>query len=127
MKKGNLIVLCILCFALIVSGLYVFMQKKNHASDSLAQITVFGKVKETIDLNTVTSPYDLKIENNKGGYNIIHVENGKIRVIEANCPDGLCIKRGDVMPGGAPAVCIPNGVVVEVTGSNANSLDTFSQ
>ncbi|MGN1098388.1 MAG: NusG domain II-containing protein, partial [Clostridia bacterium] len=57
-----------------------------------AKITLNGEVIKTVDLS-VTEPYEFDVESG-GGYNRIRVENGRIAVIDADCPDRLCVKQG---------------------------------
>lgn len=44
------------------------------------------------------------------------VSNGKVRVIDADCPDKLCEKRGAISRKGDSIVCLPNRLVVKIAG-----------
>ncbi|MDO4572251.1 MAG: NusG domain II-containing protein [Clostridia bacterium] len=44
----------------------------------------------------------------------IVVENGRARMAEANCPDGLCLAAGAAGPS-RPVICLPNEIVISVT------------
>ena len=50
-----------------------------------------------------------------GGVNEITVRDGKVAVTAADCPDHYCMDMG-WRNGGAPIVCLPNGLVIEFTG-----------
>ena len=50
-----------------------------------------------------------------GGTNEITVRDGKIAVTAADCPDHYCMEMG-WRNGGAPIVCLPNGLVIEFAG-----------
>lgn len=52
------------------------------------------------------------------GVNTVQIENGKIRVLEADCPDQVCVHMGWLSSGSLPIVCIPNRLVIEFTDSN---------
>ena len=52
-----------------------------------------------------------------GGGNTVTVQNGRVRMTRADCPDGLCL-RGEAT-GAHPLVCLPNRVVVTVSGGEA--------
>lgn len=45
-------------------------------------------------------------------HNTVEIRNKKVRMLEADCPDKLCMKQGagDVLP----IICLPNRVVVEI-------------
>ncbi len=47
--------------------------------------------------------------------NTVTVQNGKIAVTWAECPDHYCMKRG-YCDGGAPIVCLPNKLTIEFLG-----------
>lgn len=49
--------------------------------------------------------------------NTVAVENGAVRVTQASCPDRICIRRGAISRGGESIVCLPNRLVVTVTGA----------
>ena len=48
-------------------------------------------------------------------YNVVTVENGKVAVTEATCPDHYCMKRG-FCDGGMQIVCLPNRLVLKFVG-----------
>ena len=50
----------------------------------------------------------------ESGYNIVKVEDGKCSVIEANCKDKLCKKRGVITKKGESIVCLPHLLIVEI-------------
>lgn len=52
----------------------------------------------------------------KHGYNKLEIYKGKVRVIEANCPDKLDVKQGFIEDIGQVIVCLPNRLVVEIKG-----------
>jgi hypothetical protein len=70
-----------------------------------------GELIKTIDLSAVTSEYELTVEY-EGRKNVIRVGPGRIEVLEADCPDGTCVKRGELSSGRTPIVCLPNRLVI---------------
>ena len=67
------------------------------------------KIVREINLDTVTVPFSFTVQNN--GFNVVEVENGKIRVTDADCPDKLCIKQSE--SGTFPIVCLPHRLVID--------------
>jgi hypothetical protein len=57
-----------------------------------------------------------------GGTNTIVIENGKVYMKDANCPDGLCIHQGKKSMNGERIVCLPNRVEVRVEGDGEEIL-----
>ena len=45
------------------------------------------------------------------------VKNGKIRLINASCPDKICEKTGYIGSSGQSLICVPNKITVSVVGS----------
>ncbi len=72
-----------------------------------AEIRLDGKVYKTLDLRV---DQQVRVET-EDGYNIVTVENGKIAVTDASCPDHHCMNRG-FCSGGTPIVCLPNRLVI---------------
>ena len=91
------------------SGLYL-MSSRGDASQ--AEIVSEGHVLYTVDLFT-SATYTVTTED--GGYNIITVQNGKIAVTDADCPDHYCMARG-FCSGGTEIVCLPNRLVIHFLG-----------
>ena len=59
-------------------------------------------------------------------HNVIVIENGKVRMESADCPDHLCVKKGEKSLTWQTIVCLPNEVVVEIIGASAGDVD-FTQ
>ncbi|MBQ3573456.1 MAG: NusG domain II-containing protein [Clostridia bacterium] len=99
----------VLICALITTAAYL----KNDGN--IATISVDGEVIYKIPINSVSTPYEIPIEN--GGHsNVVLVENGKISMKSADCPDGLCVKQGSISITAYPIVCLPNKVIIKIEG-----------
>lgn len=59
------------------------------------------------------------------GRNVIEIRGGEARVVEADCPDKICITMGAIRRPGAWVACLPNRVFLRVLGTDA-STDAFS-
>ncbi len=51
-----------------------------------------------------------------GGTNVLVIEDGAAFIVEADCPDGLCIKQGKIRYAGQCLTCLPNKLTVTVYG-----------
>jgi len=87
-----------------------------RTSADIAKIYLDGELIESIDLRTVREPYEIKTVF-EGGINTVEIEQGRIRVISANCPDGSCVRQGWNSGSLSPIVCLPNRLVITVEGS----------
>lgn len=84
-------------------------------------------VRITVDKEEV-GVYDLSLDReiNLDGHNTVVIEGGKVRMESADCPDRLCVKKGEISYAGQSIVCLPNKTVVEISGEPKDSVD-FTQ
>lgn len=90
-------------FALVL--LVVLTVTFNRRSAGTAEIYHDGTLVRTVDLR-VDSIFTL------GEGMKIRVNDGKISVIDSDCPDKVCVSQGEIDSGGIPIVCVPNRVVI---------------
>lgn len=55
--------------------------------------------------------------------NTLAIENGAARVVEATCPDRICVNQGAVRYEGESIVCLPHKLVITVEGGQTGDLD----
>lgn len=58
-----------------------------------------------------------------GGTNTLVIENGTARVVDADCPDRLCVRQGTIRYTGQSIICLPNRLVVTLEGAEKNPVD----
>lgn len=76
----------------------------------LVEVVSDGEVLYTFDLSDVE---DTKFIIEYGGSsNTIQIENGNIRVQEAECPDQTCVNMGNLRSESLPIVCLPNRLTI---------------
>lgn len=93
---------------------------------SVARVSLDGQVLYEIDLSAVDEEMQLTIDAGEG-YNVIAVRKGGIRVVDADCPDRVCVNRGWLTGGRMPIVCLPHRLVIElVSGGDAEAPDAIS-
>lgn len=73
---------------------------------------------------------EVRLENpmNKG-YNILIIKDGKADVIEASCPDKICVNQRPISRTGETITCLPNKTVIKVQSAdpdNQNEIDFMS-
>ena len=59
--------------------------------------------------------------------NTLVIENGTARVVEASCPDQICVNQGVVRYAGESIVCLPHKLVVTVEGGQADDVDATAK
>ena len=105
--KRDLIIIALVLFA---AGLLFAVLKITETPGKVAVVYVDGEVITKLPLDTDTE-YVLE---NDYGKNIIKVEDGKVSVIEADCPRHICVKTGEKDKVGDTIVCLAHKLVVEV-------------
>ena len=115
MNKTTRILLILLLLAAAGSAAFLLIPKEE-GGHPVARITLDGQMVEEIDLTAVSEPYFLTVEGENGLTNTIQVEHGRIRVSEAGCPDQVCVHQGYISDGTVPIVCLPNKLIIEITG-----------
>ena len=58
--------------------------------------------------------------------NTLVIAGGTARVVEASCPDKICVGQGAVQYAGESIVCLPHRLVVTVQGGATGGLDGFT-
>lgn len=127
MKKTDKYILIIVGVILFLSivGIYGYRMFFSTAGTT-AVITQNGKVINTIELDKVEKPYEFTINSQQGGYNTIYVDHGSIRVIDADCPDRLCIHTGTLSKTNDIAVCLPHGLFIEIKNGVESEIDSLA-
>ena len=112
----GLIVGCLLA-ALICCGLWLGLRRDGAA------VVVDQDGKETaryaLDENRT-----VRIKG-QGGYNLLVIEGGEAWLLEADCPNLLCVKTGKIRYAGQSIVCLPHKVAVRIVGG-ASALDAVT-
>lgn len=113
--KGNIkwiavfTVFCIFC-----AGIWIYRSESTDGYKT-AQIVQDGKIIRTIDLSSVKEPYEFEVKDEFGGNNTIRVERGRIAVVDADCPDKVCVNQGYIDNGAVPIVCLPHKLSITIT------------
>ena len=108
------VILCLLLGAAAASAVWLLLPREEVLSPT-ARITRDGALLEEIDLTRVEEPYTLVVEDSQGS-NTLQVERGRIRVLEADCPDQICVDQGWISDGTVPIVCLPHRLMIQIVG-----------
>lgn len=116
MTKGDKILIVIVS---IISLISIFIMKNQVFSydEKFVSIQVNGEEVKKIFFDKKIEGKTFPIETDFG-YNLIEIGNEKVRVIDADCPDKLDVKKGWIETTGDTIVCLPNKMVVEIKGQN---------
>jgi len=109
MKRYRILIgICVLVFLLGVAGCVYLLSAPASGQISIVQD---GKTLYSIDLASAKNQ-TLKIEYD-GRINLVQIENGRVRMLDADCPDQLCVRMGWLNARGIPIVCLPNHLLIQ--------------
>ncbi len=117
MKRTRFWIILIAALLLISAAASIFVFR-THISGGVVGVYHHGELVKKIHLDTVTTPYTFTVGDDNH-YNVVSVEQGRICVSEASCPDHVCMKTGWISDGAVPIVCLPNELVIKVEGGAA--------
>lgn len=101
----------ILAAASLIAALFLFLRPRDNRT---AEIWRNGELYRTVDLSALTEPIEIPV----GDGNVVLAEPGRVRMLSADCPDGLCVRMGWTDSSAKPIVCLPNQVMIVITGGN---------
>ena len=121
MTVGDAILLIVIVF----SALFFFLIIPGWALPG-------GKVLEIRAGDKLVGRYSLnnhkvvKVSGRLGTTSII-IDNGRARIQSSPCPNKICCGMGEIGSQGGLLVCVPNEVIVAITGERAEDLDAVSR
>ena len=117
MKRGDkfVLMLTITVFILSIASVAYYFLHDNSSNGVMAEVYKNGELMYTIDLTDVDRPKEITIGDEE--YNVILIENGRVRFKEANCKDDVCVKTGWLSKKGEMAVCIPHKTYIKISGT----------
>ena len=89
-------------------GISLWIFRPSEAN--VVEIVSDGEILYTIDLSEAENQ-ELVISYHDSS-NTVKIENGDIRVQEAECPDRTCVKMGKLSSESLPIVCLPNRLII---------------
>ena len=108
-RRGDGWLMAAVLTATVALAAYLWFSPRRGA---VVEISVAGQVTETLPLDTDTQ----RLIAGEGGTNRLVIENGTVRVTEADCPDALCVRHTPISRPGQSILCLPHRVAVTVTG-----------
>lgn len=110
MTKGVKILIVIVAALFIGSVIWVILSYRTPDS-TYVEIVQNNKVLYILDLSK-EKDRTFRIESTDGGWNEIKIENGRISISDADCPDHTCVKTGVLRSETIPIVCLPHKLVI---------------
>lgn len=113
MKIGDFVIIAIIVAISVAIFIYSGNRINKKAVSKSVSIQINGKEIEQIEFSDelIGTTKEIKTEY---GYNLLEFGDGKVRSIEADCPDQIDVLQGYISEVGETIVCLPNRMVVEI-------------
>ena len=111
MKKNDLLLIGVLLLLCGIGAIFFFThtdKEMRHAVITQDNVQLYD-----IPLTGHTGMEDIVIADEHGA-NTIRIEDESIAVIDADCPDHVCVKTGKAMKKGDVIACLPHKLLIEV-------------
>lgn len=115
--KRNDWILIIVIFVIALVSYIVFHMFNSSNEETEVVITVDGEIYATLSLEE-----DQEFTINE--HNYIVIEDGVVNMIEADCPDELCVHQNPIDENGESIICLPNKVIVSIVSSSDNQVES---
>ena len=117
MKKNDwILVVVILVFAGVGFLIYTSFGRQTAG---IVKITVDGELFGTYSLE---KEQEIKINDT----NRMIIKDGQADMIEADCPDQICVNHQKISKNKETIVCLPNKVIIEIVGGEDVEMDAVA-
>lgn len=114
-KKLDFVIIAVLMLLSFLPEIILGTSIGKGFNNTYAEITVAGKLYKTVPLSAHTGEEIIEV-NTKWGTNIVKVQDNKIGIIDADCPDKVCMNPTYIEKVGESLVCLPHKVMIEIKG-----------
>lgn len=109
MKRTKLMLIII--SVIFISSLLLCFWMMRPAKENTVEIVQDGIVLYRFDLDTAENQQ--LVINYAGKTNTVLIEDGKICITDADCPDHTCVHMGWLQTEAMPIICLPNRLVIQ--------------
>lgn len=118
----------LLIYTLLVVGLLTLPATIYLAGADTGQrevtVTASGKVVKSFTLPQTLAYYQIP---GSARACALQIEGEKVRIVESDCPRGLCLAQGWISKPGQTIVCLPHRVVVKISGRSSRGPDAVTK
>lgn len=115
-KIRNDIILVAVILLIAAAGLLAVNFTKQEGSTVLVKID--GEVTKSYSINK-NRTVDIVTGDNNEFLNTLVIEDGKVYMSDADCPDKICKEHRPISYSGETIVCLPHRIVIEITAENS--------
>ncbi len=116
-RKHRNEVILLISIASIVTAMLFLLPRENGTS---VLITVDGSVFGEYALNENLT-IEILTGDGKKQRNLVVIQDGKVSVTQASCPDGICKAHRPISDHGEIIICLPHRIVITVQASKSDT------
>ena len=109
--------------ALFIALIWLFILQLGKRDGSRVEVYVDGKRTAVYSL---AEDREVLITGADGGTNLLVIESGSAFIKEASCPDHLCVYQQTASKADETIVCLPNKVLLQVSGGETGVYDAVT-
>lgn len=112
MTRGDKFLILILVLGSLLS-MVIFTDRGLLTERAYVSVQVNGQEVQKIQLDKTMVGKTVRVET-EGGYNLIEIGDGKVRVLEADCRDQIDVLQGWISKPGETLVCLPHRLILQI-------------
>lgn len=109
-QQRNTLILALVLLAALAAAFFV-QRWLFHDQGAKAMVKVGGQEDQVVSLS---KDQEFWVGDAEVGRNLVKVEDGAIMVVEADCPDKVCVQTGPIRQEGQVIACLPHGVIIYI-------------
>ena len=119
MKLGDIVIAAVIL--LIAAAIWVFPVSGGGRGGLSVTVSQNGHEIRRIGLTPAGERTEVSLDGAKAA-----VENGRVCMLDSTCPDKVCVKTGWISGAGQSIVCVPNRIIIKISGNNRPAADAVS-
>lgn len=105
---------------IVIAVMCLGMQFLMPASEGNLIVQLDGERVASYPLNE-----DAEFEIN-GGTNRVKISDGKVQMVQADCPDQICVHHKEISKNHETIVCLPNKIVLMIESTEETDIDAIT-
>ncbi|HDQ46067.1 MAG TPA: NusG domain II-containing protein [bacterium] len=112
------------CDRILISGLlcgslagFLVLNRSGQEGTAAVITTSEGEIRKSLHENR-----EISVHGPLGETHVV-IHDHRVRIVSSPCPNKICVHMGAIHRAGEMVVCVPNRVVVRVTGTEDSAID----
>lgn len=125
MKKWDVIIIIALIIISFIPETVIFITTYNKYNSFYVEVYSKGKLYKKLPLKKDAEKITFTIDNELGS-NVIEINKAQVKIVDADCPDKICVKAHAISKPGEALICLPHKLVVKIIGEGKQETDEIS-